>query len=348
MRRRPLILGLAAAPGLLEAQGFAGLGTDAEGFAVPQRGAAFTFPEDHGAHPAYRIEWWYLTVTLEGDDGRAYGVQWTLFRSAFAPNGAQLWMGHAALTTPDAHLSTERFSRGRVGTAGVVLPLEAWIDEWRLASVAAEGDAMDRMRVSAGGPAFRYALDLEAEGPLVFHGDAGYSVKSEDGQASFYYSQPFFRASGEVETQEGAVQVTGQGWLDREWSSQPLSPDQSGWDWFSLTFAEGLRLMAFGLRSTDGRHFTSGTWILPDGQTQALGPGEVVLTPLEARVVQGRRVPLRWRLAVARFAVDIEVVAERDDCWMDTTIRYWEGPVRATGSHTGRGYLEMTGYDGPS
>ena len=107
------------------AQGFAGLGTEAEGFALPERGIPFVVPGDHGAHPDYRIEWWYVTANLTGADGRDYGLQWTLFRSALAPEtpgaGAegwaspQVWMGHAGLTTPEAHFAAERFARGGTG-----------------------------------------------------------------------------------------------------------------------------------------------------------------------------------------------------------------------------------------
>ena len=83
------------------------MGQPVEGFALPQRGP-FSFPADHGPHDDFRIEWWYLTATLTGPDGTEYGAQWTLFRSAQAPDEAegwaspQLWMGHAAVTTPDA------------------------------------------------------------------------------------------------------------------------------------------------------------------------------------------------------------------------------------------------------
>ena len=47
------------------AQGYGGLGSSAEGFDVPQRGETITFPKDHGAHPGFRIEWWYLTANLK-------------------------------------------------------------------------------------------------------------------------------------------------------------------------------------------------------------------------------------------------------------------------------------------
>jgi predicted secreted hydrolase len=30
--------------------------------------------------------------------------------------------------------------------------------------------------------------------------------------------------------------------------------------------------------------------------------------------------------------------------WMATSFPYWEGPIGFRGSHSGVGYLEMTGY----
>ncbi len=336
-----------------QAQGFAGLGTAAEGFAVPEPGRALAFPADHGAHPDYRIEWWYLTANLRDGDGRDYGIQWTLFRSALSPGEAtgwqspQAWMGHAAVTLPDDHRFAERFGRGGIGQAGVqARPFRAWIDEWALTSRAGPGqDALDRLRVTAGSPDFAYTLDLEAHGPLVFHGEDGYSVKSEAGQASHYYSQPFYRVSGTLDLPQGPVEVTGQAWLDHEWSSQPLAETQEGWDWFSLHLDDGSRLMGFRLRDTDGDHYTSATWISPVRQVETLSHGAFRAEPLETDRVAGRALPTRWRVRLPVRGIDVTVDAVNPDSWMGTRYPYWEGPVTVTGSHTGRGYLEMTGYE---
>lgn len=328
------------------AQGFAGLGTEAEGFAVPERGAVLSFPADHGPHPDYRIEWWYVTANLVGEDGRDYGVQWTLFRSALAPGEApgwespQVWMGHAAVTTPDQHFVAERFSRGGIGQAGVTAqPFEAWIDDW-----AMRGPSFDRVEMTARGDDFGYALSLAAEGPLVFQGDQGYSVKSREGQASYYYSQPFYQVRGVVDLPSGPMAVTGAAWLDREWSSQPLSDAQTGWDWVSLSFEDGQKLMGFRLRQAGGADFHSGTLIAADGSARALAPEELVLTPLATHEVAGREVPVEFRVQVPGAGIDVQIEAINRDAWMATSFPYWEGPVRISGSHAGRGYLEMTGY----
>ena len=332
---------------IAQAQGFAGLGTGAEGFSVPQPDPLFEFPADHGAHPTYRIEWWYLTANMTGPDGTEYGLQWTLFRSALAPEAGagwatpQIWMGHAAVTTPDRHYVSERLARGGVGQAGVTAaPFEAWIDDWHLT-----GDWDGTLRMAASGPEFRYDVTLDNEGPLIFHGDGGYSVKSAQGQASYYYSAPFLRLTGTLSLPEGDIPVTGQAWIDREWSSQPLAEDQTGWDWFSLSFDSGDKLMGFALRQSDGSAYTSATWIGADGATQAYGDGALRATPLEVTDATGRDVPTTWQVELPDRGLDVTVRAINPGAWMATSVPYWEGPVRVEGSHSGRGYLEMTGYE---
>jgi predicted secreted hydrolase len=328
------------------AQGFAGLGTDVDGFSSPQRPAQFDFPTDHGPHYDYRIEWWYLTANLEGLDGTPYGLQWTLFRSALTSDGGkgwsspQLWMGHAAVTTPDAHFVTERLARGGIGQAGVQAdPFEAWIDDWQLV-----GPDFATLSMTASGPEFAYDMVLKSDGPLVFHGDEGYSVKSAEGQASFYYSQPFYAIEGTLILPTGSTEVAGDAWLDREWSSQPLSDNQTGWDWFSLSLGDG-KLMGFRLRQTDGSYYTSATWIDPNGSATSYANGAFEADPVAISDVGGRDVPTTWNVRLPGRGVDVEVTAINPQAWMDTTVPYWEGPIIVQGSHTGRGYLEMTGYD---
>lgn len=333
--------------------GFAGLGNEAEGFNPVTCGNALQFPADFAAHPGYRIEWWYVTANLTDQHGKVWGAQWTLFRQAMAAhdpeqaeNGwqsAQVWLGHAALTHAGGHLHDDRLARGGIGQAGVRLdPFQARIDEWSLS-----GDvnaALSPLRVRAAGEGFSYDLTMQTDKPLVLHGDNGFSRKSERGQASWYYSQPFFKVQGEIEWQGEKHGVSGQAWLDREWSSQPLAADQQGWDWFSLHLNDGNKLMLFRLRSDDGSHFYSGTWINTDGTTEPLESSQIDMTPLKESAVAGRTLPTRWRLQVPGKQLDVEAQALNEQAWMGTGIPYWEGPISISGSHDGVGYLEMTGY----
>ena len=329
------------------AQGLYGLGTQAEGFAVPSPGTRFEFPADHGPHPDYRIEWWYVTANLRGEDGRDYGVQWTLFRTALAPGDdegwttPQMWMGHMGLTTPDRHFVAQRLARGGIGQAGVEAePFHAWIDDWSM-----EGPTPAEVRLKASGEEAAYDLSLRADGPFVPQGDHGYSVKSTTGQASHYYSQPSYEVEGALTLPEGEVVVTGTAWMDREWSSQYLAESQTGWDWFSLNFDTGEHMMAFQLRDEARGDFTPATWIAADGTPTPYHDGAVTLTPLETHEVAGREIPVRWRIEMPGRGLDVTAEAVNPDAWMGTAFPYWEGPIRLAGTHEGMGYLEMTGYE---
>ncbi|MFC4274688.1 lipocalin-like domain-containing protein [Achromobacter aloeverae] len=352
----------AAAPPASRA-GYAGLGRDADAYARVMRGRPLVFPADHGPHDGYRIEWWYVTADLKDEDGHDWGVQWTLFRSALRPGAEQAgwdspnaWMAHAALTDASAHQFAEKFARGGIGQAGVIVrapadarhpsvsgaetvssqasampppSFNAWIDDWSL-----RGPDFDHLTMQASGKDFRYSLDLTADGPLVLHGDGGYSEKSGQGQASYYYSQPFYRVNGEVERAGKVHRVQGRAWLDREWSSQPLSADQRGWDWFSLHLASGAKVMLFQVRQANGEPYRAGTWIDADGRATVLRGDQVRLEALAwSRQDDGRQVPTRWRVRIAGVTggeaagdvngeVDITVDALQPKAWMGTSFPY--------------------------
>ena len=175
-------------------------------------------------------------------------------------------------------------------------------------------------------------------------GDRGFSVKSELGQASYYYSQPFFAADGHLTVDGRDIPVTGKAWLDREWSSQPLTADQAGWDWFALHLDSGAKVMLYRLRDKDGSAYLAGTWIDADGRPLPLTPDQIVTEPRAWAEVAGRRLPVAWHLAIPDFGLAVDTEPLNAQSWMGTAYAYWEGPIRFAGSHGGRGYLELTGY----
>jgi len=346
-----LLLGLDRKAAL--AQGFAGLGMNADGFAPVTPGKAFAFPADHGPHPDYRIEWWYVTANLVDSTGVAYGAQWTLFRQAMKAGAQQeswanqqIWMGHAAVTRADTHRYSEAFARGGVGQAGVeAKPYLAWIDSWEMRGLEQMRDTtLAPLEITASGADFSYALRLDTDRALVLQGDAGYSKKSERGQASYYFSQPYFKVTGSITVDDKPKEVTGQAWLDREWSSQPLASDQTGWDWFSLHLDSGEKLMLFRLRQNDGNNYCSGNWILSDGKTRQIAPTDIIMTPQALTEIERRKIPTAWHIVIPSLALTIKCAPLNARSWMGTSFPYWEGPISFSGSHAGLGYLEMTGY----
>jgi predicted secreted hydrolase len=331
-----------------------------EGYAPVVPGRPMVFPADHLPHPDHRIEWWYLTGNLTDEAGRRWGVQWTLFRTRLKPGedpggwaSSQLWMAHAAITMPEGYRHAQRYARGGIGQAGVERRdgrFDAWLDDWSLQSTGAD---MFPAQLVFSVDGARVQLNLSAQTPYVLQGQGGYSRKSAQGQASYYYSQPHVRMAGSVMIDGQSTELNGIGWLDREWSSQPLADNQRGWDWFSLHLADGQALMVCRLRHEGGEDWLSGSWVDADGSSRTLAADEIALEVLETRRVHTptaadpdavRILPLVWRVSLPKQGRSWVVRALVDDQWMGGRIPYWEGVVLVDEGAGGVGYLELTGY----
>ncbi len=332
------------------------LRADPTGYGQVLPGKKFEFPQDHLPHKPFRIEWWYLTANLKDSKGEEYGIHWTLFRQSMSPNedpggwqSNQVWMAHTAVSTPQGFEYEQRFARGGIGQAGVHLSDEghfvAWLDDWQWRG---KGDEPLPGSLKFSTADLNLDLNLEANRPWVFQGDAGYSQKSEMGQASYYYSQPHIQIEGSLTQGDERIALSGQGWLDREWSSQPLAPNQPGWDWLSLHLDDGFKLMVYRLRQTGQEDWLSGSWISPDGEAMTLKASEIVFEPVQLSQVETPRgqkeMPLHWHVALPSLGRTFNIAPMATDHWLDTAFPYWEGPVKVSGEVSGRGYLELTGY----
>ncbi|MEX0606846.1 MAG: lipocalin-like domain-containing protein, partial [Halofilum sp. (in: g-proteobacteria)] len=320
----------------------------------------FRFPYDHGAHPAYRNEWWYVTGNFEDQAGRRYGMQLTLFRIALAPEREgqrpsawatnQAWMGHLALTdvAGDRFHHAERFARGgELGLAGTQRdPVRVWLEDWRLERVPSGA-----WRLRAGTDEFGVELTLDPQKAPVLQGEDGLSQKSaESGNASYYYSLTRLAAEGSVRLKNAERSVTGSAWLDREWSTSALGPEQAGWDWFALQLDDGTDVMIYHLRREDGApsRFSAGVVVGPEGDPHHLGPGDFEIEVLDRwRAPDGPEYPSRWRVEVPGVDGPLMVVPVRADQELQVSVRYWEGAVDVLRGDepVGRGYVELTGYE---
>lgn len=322
----------------------------------------FQFPQDHAAHPDFRNEWWYVTGNVHTDAGRQFGYQVTLFRIALSPDKPasqsvwatnQVWMAHVALTDVESgeHLHDQRFARGAVGLAGQTSkPFRVGLEDWQ---VVGDGAGEFPWAIAVKAKDFTLNLQLRPQKPPVLQGDHGLSQKSsEAGNASYYYSLTRLQTLGEIYRGGQRFTVTGESWLDREWSTSALGKDQTGWDWFSLQLQDGHDLMFYRLRTKSGASDThsAGKWVLPNGEAQTLAMQAVQLTPVRYwRAASGARYPVAWEMRLPQQGQHWRVEALLDDQLMQTGITYWEGAVKILDADThkllGHGYLEMSGYE---
>jgi len=351
------------------------------GYAEVKRGVPLIFPQDHFPHPDYRIEWWYMTANLKDQQGQDWGLQWTLFRQSLSPDANlegwdsdQIWMAHAAVTTPDKHFFAQRFSRGGIDQAGVNQltgsnGFDAWIDDWRWQSAS---DTLFPSTLEFNVGEHKVSFELKTQDNWVLNGDDGFSQKSAQGQASYYYSQPNITLKGTIKTQGKTTRLSGNAWLDREWSSQALAQNQKGWDWFSLHLNDGSKLMVYQLRhaaenkleddfrSKEGlstNEFTSeswisGSWIDTTGEVTHLGKDDIKLRSISARQIKTKKsrlitLPLDWSINLPTLNRSLTIKPLYDQQWLATSFPYWEGVVLVTddmNQSVGNGYMELTGY----
>lgn len=327
-------------------------------FAVADGSRAMRFPDDFGAHPAFRTEWWYYTGNLDTPEGRHFGFELTIFRvtlrtiptPASAWQDGQVYFAHFALSdvAAGAFHAFQRFSRPGPGLAGAQAnPYRVWLEDWRITESAPRTYRLQAIQGDI-------TLDLtlhDATGP-VLHGEAGYSRKGADpANASYYYSQPRLEAAGTLHTAEGAFSVGGLAWMDHEFSTSALGADEIGWDWFALPFEDGAGLMLYRLRHADGSYspYSAGTWIAADGRTQHLAAQDFSIRAQGTwrSPHTGGVYPAGWRVQVPAFGLDVQVQPWMADQELNLPpTAYWEGAVRMRGTHTGNGYVELTGYAG--
>ena len=329
----------------------------ATGYPVVRPGVALRFPADHGAHPAFRTEWWYVTGRIKGDDGRDLGFQITFFRttpkvdsanpSRFAPR--QILFAHAALSDPKVGrlLHGERAARSGFGLAQARIgDTDVALRDWRMRRLP-DG----RFVTNVATRDFALSLTLRPTQLPLPQGEGGYSRKGpRPEQASHYYSLPHLAVTGRLMRSGKAQAVTGQAWLDREWSSDYLGGQAVGWDWTGLNLDDGGALMAFRIRGADGKAiWAGGSHRRADGRITRFAPGDVRFDSFRrwrsprtgALYPVGQSVTIRLPEGVRRWRLDPLFDDQELDGRRGGQPVYWEGAVKTRG---GTGYLELTGY----
>ncbi len=333
------------------------------GFARVEGPETLRFPADHGPHPDYQTEWWYLTGNLDTAEGRHFGYQLTFFRRALVPPAEraaresdwatdQVYMAHLALSdvAGGRFQAEERFARGAAGLADAQAdPFAVWLENWRLEAIAA-----DQFHLYAANADLSLDLQLTDLKEPVLQGDEGYSRKGPDaGNASSYYSMSRLETVGTVAVADRAYTVNGLSWMDHEYSTSALSVGQVGWDWFSLQLDDGSELMVFQIRRHDGSvdPYSSGMLMPANGAPLSLKRNDFEIQVLDRwRSPQtGALYPARWRVKVPAADLDLLLEPYLADQELNLSYAYWEGAVRITGqmldrSVQGSGYVEMTGY----
>ncbi len=328
-------------------------------YKVALPGYHYQFPRDHFSHPDYRTEWWYYTGNVRARDGHRYGFELVFFRQGENRDAGKrpsvwrvddLYLAHLALTDIDGKRFRywKRLNRAGPGIAGADFDAgRIWNGNWQ----ARWDKSTEVQSVSAVADGVKFDFRLTPAKRPVIHGENGVSQKADGaGKASYYVSFPRLTVEGRLD----GTEVTGTAWMDHEWFTEQLDPEEQGWDWFSVQLDNGADLMLFDLRRTGGGidPYSSGTYITRDGRATHLRRADFELQPLETWTSPktGAKYPVKWRISIPSMGLVLECAATVREQEIVSEGQegqtYWEGAVTYSGSSTGVGYLEMTGYAG--
>ena len=224
---------------------------------------------------------------------------------------------------------------------------------------ATAADRLLKLNNAPGVSAVKVSINLNTSGPFIKQGDNGYSIKTQDERLrSYYYSQPFINAEGTLNIEGNSVKVTGKGWFDHEWTSHLANSEAMGWDWFSLHLDDGSKLMAFrmhamneNMKNSTSKHseiFTTASYIAENGTKETIDQANVSITPTAYETINegesARSVPTAWRIQIPEKDIDLSIRPFKESQWNNSLFPYYEGRVDIKGSHSGSGFMELTGY----
>jgi predicted secreted hydrolase len=330
-------------------------------------GYRYEFPRDHFSHPDFQTEWWYYTGHLKSSEGKKFGFELTFFRQAASrdPSKTAVWdvqdfyLAHLALSDLDdgKFYHAERTNRSGPGLAGASERNgRIWNGNWQILWDGGE------QKLQAIDERFQLYLTLHSVKPPIVHGEDGVSQKAEGlGHASHYVSLTRLTTRGSIELGGKTFDVSGASWMDHEFFTHQLAPNQTGWDWLSLQLADNTELMLFHIRRKDGSidPYSAGTYVDAQGKTIHLRASDFVLQPLGERwksPVTGADYPVSWKIAIPKLGIELETKTSLEPQELTGRTKlapnYWEGAIVLTGNRNaqtigGVGYLEMTGYDRP-
>lgn len=265
-----------------------------------------------------KTEWWYFTGILKAVEGKSYFFQYTLFKGILW--GVQGFSTHIALTDLETgkHFFEERnfMPSGKCKSSDKVIDCPNSILGFKknVITCSFQGDSLD------------FHIVFDTLGFPAWHGTDGVIIigdTTNPRQESYYFSYPSLSGSGKLNIKASSkdetdlkLDVEAEAWFDKQWGNFK----RVAWDWFSLRFDNGDRLM---LTSYPGHQHHEGTYLFADGRVERLNDFQLIAAHKEKRDMSNAS----WTIAVPddkyvysiRPVVDIPFHKSRFGAY------YWEG-----------------------
>ena len=300
-------------------------------------------PTDDALHEQL-TEWWYYSGHLQTESGERYSFH----MAAFVRRGA---LTHTVFHGSLLDHQSEKLYTEQARTAGV--PADTQRDgfafsygEWQLRGSGAQHAA------KMAGKDFRLDVQMNDSQPPVLHQVPGTPVAGllDFGAAgkSYYTSRPRMSAQGTLSIGGTAKTVRGEIWFDHQWGD--FEAAKLRWNWFALQLADGADLMIFELFDRQGGPVLRMGTYAKEGKAEGLASSDFATnargswkSPSTATVY-----PMDWTISIPAKGLNLKVdpvIRWSQFNALTTTMNvYWEGAVKVSGSHTGVGFMELSGY----
>jgi len=305
---------------------------------------AVKLPADDAPHSAL-TEWWYYSGHLQTDSGERYSFhmasflrQGTLAHTVF--HGSLLDHQNEKLYTEQARTAGNPSDGRRDG-------FDFTFGDWQMRGEGAQHAA--KMK----GKAFALELQLDDRQPPVLHQAPGTPVAGllDFGVAglSYYTSRPRMSAQGTLTLNGTTRPVHGEVWFDHQWGD--FEAAQLRWNWFALQLTDGADIMLFELFDRQGKPVLRTGTHFKDSVVTALGAQDFAADSQGTwkSPASGIVYPVNWTISIPsrdlKLKVDPVLRASEFDARTTTLNVYWEGAVKLSGSHSGVGFMELSGYN---
>ena len=307
-------------------------------------------PGDEGAHLT-PVEWWYFNGHLTTESGLEYSFHFVTFQlvlpSGLTPRLAQLsWADHSK----GIHLTAEQADLPLLNKSSGSFDL-------RLLSWSMSGDGSEYSLEFQTGD-YDVALQATSQKSATLHDGNGLVDLGIAGK-TYYYSRTHLKASGVVSVAGQPQQASGTAWMDHQWGD--FSTKSIGWDWLSLNLDDGSELMVSVVWKQDGHEpiTTYGTYVPADEEAVHISGNAIAFTTTGSWTSEatGAEYPMGWTLRIESLEIDLTLTPVMTNAEFAASafipVAYWEGAVIAEGvkgqaAITGKGFVEMVGYDAGS
>jgi len=236
--------------------------------------------QPHGKQSESTTEWWYLTAVVHDTAGNTYFLVWCPFHftgEKSSPASAGLPRDQRAVAAMTGFTNYRDNFRIADFPVAVVNEADTWDPKTNaLRFVASKYSSEwsykgDSMNLTVASPEVSYNLRLTGAEQVMYAKDKlgikGLIQEGAQEDRSYYYSLPRVEIVGRISyIGKGGVRleidVTGQGWVDRQWGDFLTK----SWEWSSLRFSNGARVNLYNFANG----YQVATYQKADGSTQWL------------------------------------------------------------------------------